>query len=588
MTTPSEATAEQDGQGFGLPGQAELDRLKISREVGWYLTTRGIGLPDSPPLFKTPEPDQVPGAAFDPERVDKVLKSFSYLRHTQGELAGQPLNPDPWQIAYILAPVFGWVAPDPDTGTYARIINELYVDVPRKAGKSTLSGGIALYLTAADGEAGAQVVAAASTKDQAGFVFNPVRSLVEKSPALRGRMKPLTGKIIHPRTGSYFQVISSVADAQHGANLHGAIIDELHIHKTGDLLEALETGTGSRRQPLIVIITTADEGKPGTVYARKRKTVEALARGAITDPRTYGVIWAAEEDDDPFSEATMRKANPGYGISPKARYLHGKAVEARNDPAFLNSYLRLHLGRRVRQGLNFITLDQWDANAGDPVIEQDLTGRACYGGLDLASVSDVTALAWLFPYEDGTEGYHAAYRFWVPEDKVPDLDKRTAGNASAWVRDGHLRTTPGNVTDYAFIEAQILTDYETFDVQSIGFDRWNATHLSTNLQNEGLPLVQVGQGYASMSPALKELKRLVMRGRTGDERVRHGGQPVMRWMTDNLAVATDPAGNIKPDKGNAADKIDGWSAMCNAISEALAAGQDFEERNEQAGALLLA
>lgn len=586
--TASRMTTRSSGEAFGLPPADELSRLKISPEVGWYLVARGIDFPDAPPLYKTPEADTVDGAVFDPDRVDRVIRSFGFLRHTQGEMAGRPLNPDPWQVAYVLAPVFGWVAPDPDTGEYVRIVNSLYVDVPRKNGKSTLSGGIAIYMTAADQEQGAQVIAAASTRDQARFVFDPVRSLVEKSPDLRGRLIPRAGKILHPKSGSYFQVISSVADAQHGANIHSAVVDELHIHKSGDLLEALETGTGSRRQPLIVIITTADEGKPGTVYARKRKTIESLARGSITDPRTYGVIWAAEAEDDPFAVATMRKANPGYGISPKARYLQAKAAEAKNDPAALNAYLRLHLGRRVKQGEAYISLDQWDANTGDPIDEMELAGRTCYGGLDLASVSDVTALCLLFPYEDGTEGYHSLFRFWVPEDRIPDLDKRTAGNASAWVRAGYLRTTPGNVTDYGYIEEQVLADYEYFDVQSIGFDRWNATHLSTNLINEGIPMVQVGQGYASMSPALKEAKRLVMKGRPDDPRMHHGGNPVMRWMTDNLTVAVDPAGNVKPDKGNAQDKIDGWSALCNAIREALAAGQDFEENDTDGGALLFA
>lgn len=572
----SAPTSEQNGEAFKLPSPATLRRLKLSKEVGWYLVTRGIELPNCPPAFKTPEGDSVPGAAFDPSRVDLVLKSFGYLRHTQGELAGQPLNPDPWQVAYIIAPAFGWVVEDPDSGRWIRLVNSLYVEMPRKNGKSTLSGGLALYLMAADGEQGAQVLAAASTRDQAGFVFNPIKSLVEKSPALRGRMRPLAGKIIHPKSGSYFQVISSIADAQHGANVHGAIIDELHIHKNGDLVEAIETGTGSRSQPMIVIITTADEGKPGTVYASKRKTIESLSRGSIKNPTSYGVIWCASKDDDPFSVKTLRKANPGYGVSPKARYLTGKARDAKNDPTFLNTYKRLHLGIRIKNSPSYISLEAWDRNAGEGVTPEMMEGRTCYGGLDLASVSDVTALAWLFPFEDGTEGYHALFRFWIPEAALPELDKRTANNASAWVRAGFLETTPGNVTDYAFVQARIVEDYERYSVRSIGFDRWNATQITTNLMNEGIPMVQVGQGYASASPALKELNRLVLRGKPGDERIHHGGNPVMRWMTDNLTVAMDPAGNVKPDKAAAADKIDGWSALTNAMFESLADGQEFD------------
>ncbi|MDX2863463.1 terminase large subunit domain-containing protein, partial [Streptomyces scabiei] len=192
---------------------------------------------------------------------------------------------------------------------------------PRKNGKSTLSGGLAIYLTCADGEPGAQVIAAATTKQQAGYVFTPIRQLAERAPALKGHVKPYRGKIIHPKSGSYFEVIASVADAQHGANLHGAVIDELHVHKDPEMVEVIETGTGSRRQPLIVIITTADSGKPETIYNRKRTRIEQLARGVLEDPSVYGVVWAVPKDADPFVEATWRAANPGFGISPTRSYL---------------------------------------------------------------------------------------------------------------------------------------------------------------------------------------------------------------------------------------------------------------------------
>ena len=158
--------------------------LNISAEVRWYMESRGIPLPDCPPRIKTPEPSKVKGAVFDPERVDKVLKAFGLLRHVSGQWAGSPLKPDPWQVAYILAPVFGWVTWDVDSGTYVRIIRNMYVDVPRKNGKSTLLGGLAIYMLAADGEPGAQIVTAATSERQAGFVFNPIKTLADKSPEI--------------------------------------------------------------------------------------------------------------------------------------------------------------------------------------------------------------------------------------------------------------------------------------------------------------------------------------------------------------------------------------------------------------------
>ena len=303
------------------PAEPDLEALKLSPEVAWYLQDRGIPFPDCPPAVKTPEPGETcPGARFDPERVDKVLFAFSLLRHTKGKWAGTPLKPDPWQVAYILAPVFGWVRFDEDADRWVRVIRELYVDIPRKNGKSTTLGGIAIYMTAADGESGAEVIAAATTTAQAGFVFAPIKAMCDKAPALKGHLKAYAGRIVHKASASYFQAISSVADAQHGANIHCAVIDELHVHKSAEMVETLETGTGSRDQPLIATITTADDGRPGTIYARKRRRIEQLALRVLSDSTTYGVIWAADKADDPFVEETWRKANPGFGISPTRSY----------------------------------------------------------------------------------------------------------------------------------------------------------------------------------------------------------------------------------------------------------------------------
>jgi phage terminase large subunit-like protein len=565
---------------FGMPSAAVLRRLKISPEVAWYLVTRGIPLPEAPPKVKTPEPRRMKGAAFDAARVDRVLAVFHNLRHTKGRLAGQPLDPDPWQVAYILAPVFGWVHQD-DYGDWVRIITTVYVDVPRKNGKSTLSGGLGIYLTCSDGESGAEVIAAATSKEQAAFVFAPVKTLAENTPALAGKLRVLGGSITHKSSGSYFKVVSSAGDAQHGANIHGAIIDELHLHKTPDLVEAITTGTGSRSQPLVVMITTADEGKPNTIYTRVRDRIEQLAKKVYQDATTYGVIWAAEESDDPFAEETYRKANPGYPISPTKRYLEGEAKKASQSPAELSSYLRLHLGIRTKQKTRFLLLKDWDRSAGKKFEESELYGREAWGGLDLASTSDLSALCWLFPRdivlpplrEGLTErpivAYRALWRIWAPEGALPDLDKRTADAASLWVKQGWLRTTPGDVMDYDAVRLQILDDLEHFAVESIGFDPWNATQLTNDLAAAGAPLVTVRQGFITMSPPLKEAQRLLRISRRDAPLIEHQGNPVARWAVDNLAVATDASLNVKPDKENSGDKIDPVSALVTAMSEAM-------------------
>lgn len=559
--------------------------LKLSPEVEWYLESRGIPMPDCPPHTKTPEPRHVRGAVFDPERVDLVLRVFAELRHVAGKWAGKPLRPDPWQVAYIIAPVFGWVRYDKEAGRNVRIIRDLYVDVPRKNGKSTLSAGIAIYMATADGEPGAQVVTAATSEKQAGFVFNPIKTLAEKAPRLKNHVRAYTKKVVHPKSGSYIEVVSAVADAQHGANIHCSIVDELHVHKTADLVTTIETGRGSRSQPLSVIITTADSGKPGTVYDKKRSYIDRLAARTIKDSSVYGVVWAIEEGDDPHLEANMKRANPGFGISPTRAYLLAESKKAQNSPADLADYLRLSLGVRTKQQTRYINLSSWKANAG-ALNENDLHGRVCYGGLDLGSVSDLTSLCLLFP-RPGEDGYDVVWRFWTPEDALEQLNQRTAGAAAVWVKDGWLDTTPGNVTDYEFIKAQVKRDEEDFIIASIGFDRWNASQLSVDLQNEGIEMIRVGQGYASTSAPMKELQRLILQGENKKTpMVNNGGNPIMLWMTDNLAVTTDPAGNVKPDKEKASDKIDGWSALVNAMSEAMKGEpirrSTYEENNVRA------
>lgn len=539
-------------------------RSDLSPEVLWYLESRGYEVPTCRPLIRTPEPRTVRGALFDPGRVDRVIRALRLLPHTQGKWAGRPFEPDPWQVAYIIAPVFGWVAPG-DDGELVRIAQYVYVELPRKNGKTSLGARLMMYLAFADGEPGAQVYTVAASKDQARHAFDPLRQIALASPALRrGGVRALRDRIVQESTGSYLAVVASVGDLLHGANVHAANVDELHVHKTADVLEAVETGTGARRQPLVLIITTADDGRQDTVYARRRDLIERQAAGTSRrNPAMYGVVFAADRDADPFSEETWRKANPGYGSSVSKAYLATKAAAARESPAELAAFLRLHLGIRTRQATRYLPMEVWDRSANATVVDRAaFRGRDCYGGLDLAATSDLCALAWTFPGDDGS--YDTIWRYWIPEENLRRLDERTAGMASVWVRQGWLQTTPGDVVDYAFIRADINRDREVYAVREVAYDPWNATQLVNELVDDGVEMVKMRQGYVSMSPPMKELLRLVREGR-----YRHGGNPVTRWCVDNLAVAMDPAGNVKPDKSKSGDKIDGVVAAIMALDRAI-------------------
>jgi phage terminase large subunit-like protein len=262
-----------------------------------------------------------------------------------------------------------------------RVVRTAEADLSRKNGKTTLAGGVATYLTCADGEMGAQVLAVAASKDQAQYCFRPVKQIAESSPALKPHVKAMATRIVHPMSGSYFHVVASIGDLLHGANVHGAVIDELHVHKTRDVVDAVETGTGARTQPLVVIITTPDEGRPGTIYAEKREYLEKLARRVIVDPSFYGVVWGFDSEREladlglsPFDEAAQKVANPGYGISPTKAFLEAEAKKAQETPANLARFLRLHLGIRTKQATRYIRLDDWDRCPSEPVDESDPGG----------------------------------------------------------------------------------------------------------------------------------------------------------------------------------------------------------------------
>ena len=536
----------------------------LSPEIGWYLENRGYKLDVlCRPLWRTKEPRTVRGAYFDPELVDRVIDSLSRMRHTQGKWAGTPLKPDPWQVAYVIAPIFGWVTRD-TFGRVLRIIRNAWIEVPRKNGKTTIAAGIGLYLAFGDGEAGAQVIAAAGSKDQAMNAFRPAYLIAGNSPDFKAAgIQSMKKEIVRPGDQSFMKAVGSVGDLLQGTNPNGFIADEMHVHKDMSVIDALESGTGARDQPLGLIITTADDGGQLTPYALRRAHIEQLCRGAIKVPSEYAVVFAVPENADPHIEATWMSANPGYGISPTKAFMQAESDKAKSSPANLSRFLRLNLNVRTKQETKYIDLRVWDRNAS-VVSELSLAGRECFGGLDLASTSDLCALAWLFPNPTG--GFEAIWRLWTPEENLQALDKRTAGMASVWVREGFLKATPGNVADYDYIRAQINADREKFKVTGVAFDPWNSSQMVNDLVSDGAPMVKMPQTLGRLSGPTKELQRVLLEGTEAKPMFRHGGNPAVRWQADNFAVWMDANGNVKPNKAKAGDKIDAIAAVINAFS----------------------
>lgn len=516
------------------------------------------------PLVVAFQADEYPGAWFEVERVAKALKALGQFRHTKGRWAGRPMRIgqglDPWQVVWVIAPVFGWVCFDEEIGEVVRVVRTVWIEVPRKAGKSTLSSGIANTLLLADGEAGAEVYCAAGSLEQAGRVFEDAKRMCLSSPAARKRVQAMASVITVPRTGGVLRALSRIAETAHGLNVSGGVIDEVHVHKSRHLIDAIETGTGARSQPLIVFITTADEAVEGSIYDEKHSYTEKCAERIVKDASHYGVIWAAEESDDPFAEETWRKANPGLGVSPTVSYLRKEAEKARTTPSYFPTFCRLHLNRRMRDQSALIDLNKWDATAGMTDLGK-VKGCRAWGGLDLSAVSDFTA--WWMGVESKQPGVELEFywRFYVPGERVDDLARHLQVPLRQWIKQGLVTATEGDVIDYAAVRQDVLSDCGKVDMQRISYDRMFAGQMVQELDNElrGVDVVPVAQTFLGQSPSIKELQRLI-----GEQSCRHGGNPVARWMAKVVEVKEDGNDNyrlVKPERQKSQARIDGMSAL---------------------------
>lgn len=516
-----------------------------------------------------------PGYFYDEEAADRVVTFFErYLRHVKGKWQGSRFKLMPWQEHDIIRPLFGWKRPD---GT--RRFRTAYIEIPRKNGKSSLCAGIGLYLLLADGEPGAEVISAAADRDQAGMVFEPAKQMALMSPALKKRTNVFKKAITVPKTLSSYKVLSADAKKQHGLNLHGAIFDELHVWTNREMFAALSTAGGSRTQPLTVMITTAGFDRHSICWEQHQYAERVLA-GAIEDDSFFTYIAAAGPDDDWTDPATWKKANPGLGVTVSMDYLEQQYKMAKEIPAYENTFKRLHLNLWTQQENRWMRMDDWDKCCGD-VDPAELAGCVCYGGLDLSTTTDLTALALVFPMSDGT--YQVLMHFWIPEDTMLEAEKRDKVPYSQWVKQGLITATPGAVIEYSFIEHYLEEMRGKYDIKEIAFDRWGAAKLRQDLEDAGFLMVEFGQGYASMSPPTKELMNLVLA-----KKLQLGNNPVLRWNAENMVVLTDPAGNIKPDKARATGRIDGVVALIMALDRATRhqyiqpaeefAGADFLDR----------
>lgn len=501
----------------------------------------------------------LPTSRYDKAKADRAVAFIENLRHTKGKWAGKRFWLLPWQ-EQIVRDIFGIVKED---GT--RQFHTAYVEIGKKNGKSELAAAVALYLLYADNEPSAEVYGAAADRQQASIVFDVANQMVKMSPALMKRSKIMTAtkRIVNYTNVGFYQVLSAEVGTKHGLNVSGLVFDELHAQPNRKLYDVLTKGSGdAREQPLFFIITTAGTDKNSICYELHTKAKDILS-GRKIDHTFYPVVYGLDIEDDWHDERNWYKANPSLGHTIKIERVREAYKEALQNPAGENVFRQLRLNTWVNSTVCWIPEHIYDKGSA-PFDARMLEGRTCFGGLDLSSTSDITAFALVFPPLGENDPYYVLPYFWLPEDTLDLRVRRDHVPYDVWRKQGHINVTEGNVIHYAFIEKQIVELGKRFNIKEIGVDRWNATQMIQNLEDEGFTMVPIGQGYKDMSPPTKEIYKLLLEGRFA-----HGGNPVLRWMAGNVVVETDAAENIKPTKAKSTEKIDGIVAAIMALDRAI-------------------
>lgn len=510
----------------------------------------------------TPTPFMAPDSHYDEGLADYAVNFIECLCHTKGTWAGKPFELIDWQER-IIRDLFGIIKPNG-----YRQFNTAYIEIPKKQGKSEMAAAVALLLCCADGEERAEVYGCAADRQQASIVFEVAADMVRMCPALNKRVKILASqkRLIYLPTNSFYQVLSADAYSKHGFNVSGVIFDELHTQPNRKLFDVMTKGSGdARTQPLFFLITTAGTDTHSICYETHEKALDIL-EGRKHDTTFYPVIYGASETDDWTDPEVWKKANPSLGITVALDKVKDACESARQNPGEENAFRQLRLNQWVKQSVRWMPMDKWDACAF-PADEKSLEGRVCYGGLDLSSTTDITAFVLVFPPEDEDDKFAILPYFWLPEETLPLRVNRDHVPYDIWERQGYLKTTEGNVIHYGYIENFIGELGKRFNIREIAFDRWGAVQMVQDLEGMGFTVVPFGQGFKDMSPPTKELMKLVL-----EQRIAHGGHPVLRWMMDNIFIRTDPAGNIKADKEKSTEKIDGAIAMIMGLDRAIRCG----------------
>ena len=510
---------------------------------------------------------------FDHAEAERVLSLFQLLRHTKGEYAKQPFQLLPWQ-AFLIGSLYGWRKKSDGTRRYTRA----YIEVARKNGKTEVAAGIGLIEAFFNREYGAEVYSAANKLDQASICWKSAVTMakflqkdVEEISDLFEVHESFNNRRIFSRSNNcFFAPVASDSKTLDGLNPQCAIIDEYHEAQDDTILRVMETGMGARRQPLIFIITTAGFNRNGPCF-QLRKVVSDILAGHKRDESFFGLVFTLDDEDDWENESNWIKANPSLGLTPSLDFMQREYIKAKNEGegARIN-FLTKNLNIWTTVQSAWIKDDVWVVNQ-EPIDMESLRGRLCYGGLDLAFKRDITAFVLFFPAANKDERHVVLSYFWVPDENAAERSREDGVPYVQWVADGFLNTTPGNATDYDFVQQKILDLSEVYSIRVVGYDAAFGTQLANSLTASGIEMDRVHQSYQNMNEAILRIDELVNFKKDADSpvtgRINHLGNPILRWMAGNVVLKRDGGGRMILDKAKAIERIDGISALANAIIE---------------------
>ena len=495
---------------------------------------------------------------FDVYEAERWCRFLEKIPHVKGKWAAktEKLKLSPWQI-FCTVNIFGFKLKNG-----RRRFREVYIEVPRKNGKSFWVAGIGVGMLAIDGEHGAEVYCGATSEKQAWEIFSPAKKICEQLPALQAKY----GINVNAKTltilsnGSKFEpVIGNPGD---GASPSCGIADEFHEHDNSNLVDTFTTGMGARENPLMIHITTAGSDMGGPCYDKRGDVIKIL-NGSVEDESIFGIIYTVDDGDDWQTVDAQIKANPNYGISVDAEFLEGQLKQALRSPAKQSAYKTKHLNMWVGAKAAWMNMIAYQKCRVESLSIDDFVGMPCYVGMDLASKCDVAALAILFPPSEISTKWSVFFKFYLPESAILGGNSRYKG----WHAAGWLTSTPGNVTDFGYIEDDLKDIGHKFDVREVVFDPYNATQISTRMMAEGLPMVEYGATVKNFSEPMKELEALILK-----QDINFQDDPVIRWMFGNVVAKLDKKDNIFPDKEKNENKIDGVVALIMSLGRAIING----------------